>query len=46
MIRLQMKKYYAILKQEQQKYKFYHQVKLMNMNFLQVKKSCPLIKVE
>ena len=38
MIRSQMKKYKMILTEKQQKYNFYCQVKLMNMNILQVKK--------
>ena len=36
MIRLEMKKYNAILTEKKQKY-HYHQVKMINMNFLQTK---------
>ena len=32
--------------EKQQKYQHYHQVKLLNMNSLQVKRYCHLIKVE
>ena len=32
------------IKEKQQKYQHYHQAKLINMNILQVKKHCPLIK--
>ena len=45
MIRLEMKKYNAILTEKKQKY-HYHQVKMINMNFLQTKKYCNLIKSE
>ena len=41
-----MKKYNTILTEKQQKHQHYHQVKLINMNFLQVKKYYDLIKVE
>ena len=34
----------TILTEKQQKYQRYHQVKLINMNILQVKKYCLLIK--
>ena len=44
MIRLEIKSYNTILTDKQQKYQRYHQVKLINMNILQVKKY--LIKVE
>ena len=33
-----------ILPEKQQKYQHYHQVKLINMNILQLKKYYPLIK--
>ena len=36
-IRLEMKIYNMILTEKQQKYQDYHQVKLTNMNILQVK---------
>ena len=36
----------VILRENQQKYQHYHQVKLINMNFLQVKKHYLLIKVK
>ena len=36
-IRLEMKIYNMILTEKQQKYQDYHQVKLRNMNILQVK---------
>ena len=39
-----MQKYNAILIERQLKYQHYHQVKLRNMNFLQTKKYCYLIK--
>ena len=38
MIKLEMKNNSAILKEKQQKYKHYYQVKLISMNILQVKK--------
>ena len=37
---------YEILAEKQQKYQQYHPQKFINTNFLQAKKSCPLIKVE
>ena len=46
MIRLEMKKYNMILTEKKQKYQYYHQVKLININFLQTKKYCYLIKGE
>ena len=46
MIRLEMKNYNMILTEKQQKYQHYHQLKLININFLQVKIYCHLIKVE
>ena len=46
MIRLGMKKYNKILTEKQQKYQNFHQVKLISMNILQVKKYLNLIKVE
>ena len=46
MIKLKMKNYNTILTEKQQKYQHYHQVKLINMNILQVKKYYHLIKVE
>ena len=45
MIRLEMKNYNMILTEKHQKYQ-HHQVKLVNMNILQVKKHYILIKVE
>ena len=39
-------KYNTILTKKQQKYQHYHQVNLINMNILQVKKYHPLVKVE
>ena len=44
MIRLEMKNYNMILTEKQQKYQLYHQVKLISMNILQVKKYDLLIK--
>ena len=41
-----MKSYNAIFTEKHQKYQYYYQVKLINTNSLQVKKSCHLIKVE
>ena len=41
-----MKNYNMILTERQQKYQRYRQLKSANMNFLQAKKSCHLIKVE
>ena len=46
MIRLEMKNCKMILTEKQQKYQHYHQVKLINMNILQVKNYYLLIKVE
>ena len=43
MIRLEMKNYNAILTEKQQKYQPYHLEKLINMNFLEVKKYYLLI---
>ena len=42
--RLRMKKYNMILIEKQQKYQPYLQAKSVNMNILQVKKYCLLIK--
>ena len=44
MIRLEIKNYNTILTEKQQKYQHYHQVNLINMNILQMKKY--LVKVE
>ena len=44
MIRLEMKDYNMILTEKQQKYQHYHQVKVIKVNILQVKKYCLLIK--
>ena len=41
-----MKNYNMILREKQQKYQHYNQVKLVNRIILQVKKYCHLIKVE
>ena len=41
-----MKKYSLMLTEKQQKYQHYHQVKLINMNILQVKKYFHPIKKE
>ena len=38
---IKMKNYYKILTERQQKYQHYHQIKLINMNILQVKKILP-----
>ena len=46
MIKLKVKKYNTVITEKQQKYKYYHQIKLINMNILQVKKYFLLIKVE
>ena len=46
MIKLRMKNYNMILTEKHQKYQRYCQVKLINMNILQVKKYYHLIKVE
>ena len=45
-IRLEIKICHMILTKKQRKDKHYHHVKLINMNILQVKKYCLLIKVE
>ena len=37
-IKLEMKNYNMLLTEKQQKYQHYHQLKLTNMNILQVKK--------
>ena len=39
MIKLNMKKHNMILIEKQQKYQHYHQVKLINMNILQMNQS-------
>ena len=44
MTRLEMKNCNTILAERQQKYQHYHLDKLINMNILQVKKYCLLIK--
>ena len=44
MIRLEMKNYNMILTEKQQKYQHYHQVKVIKVNILQVKKYGLLIK--
>ena len=46
MIRLEMENYNKILTEKQQKYQYYHQVKLININILQVDRYYLLIKVE
>ena len=46
MIRLEMKNCDMILTKKLKKYQHYHQVKLINMNILQVKKYYFLIKIE
>ena len=46
MIRLEMKNYNMILTENLQKYQHYHQLKLINMKILQVKKYYFLMKVE
>ena len=46
MIKLKMKNYNMILTEKQQKYQYYHQVKMINMNILQVNKYYLLMKVE
>ena len=45
MIQLRMKNYNIILTEKQQKYQRYRQVKLINVNILQVKENYHLIKV-
>ena len=44
MIRLKMRNYNMALKEKLQKYQPYLQAKLININILQVKKYCLLIK--
>ena len=44
MIKLEMKNDNMILTEKQQKYQDYHLEKMINMNILQVKKYCLLIK--
>ena len=44
MIRIDMKNYNMILTEKKQKYQHYDLKKLVNMNILQVKKYCLLIK--
>ena len=44
MIRLEMKNSNMVLTEKQQKHQHYHPKKLINMNILQVKKYCFLIK--
>ena len=44
MIRLEMKNYNTLLTEKQQKHQPYYLEKLINMNFLQVKKYYLLIK--
>ena len=44
-IRLETKNYDAILKEKQKKYQHYHEAELLNMNILQVRKYCLLIKI-
>ena len=46
MATLKMKNYNLILTEKQGKYRHNHQVKLINMNILQLKKYYVLIKVE
>ena len=46
MKRLEIKIYNLILTGQQQKYQYYHQVKLTNMNILQMKNNYLLIKVD
>ena len=41
MIKLRMKNYSMILTEKQQKYQFYCQVKLINLNILQLQESLP-----
>ena len=45
-LKLKMNNSNTILKEKQQKYQHYHEVKLTNMNILQVKKYFHLVKVE
>ena len=44
MIRLEMKNYDMILTEKQQKYRHYDEIKLININILEVKKYCLIIK--
>ena len=44
MTRLKIKNYNKVLTEKQQKYLHYYQIKLINMNILQVKKFYHLIK--
>ena len=44
MIRLEMKNYNMILREEQQKYRLYHLEKLIKMNILLMKKYSLVIK--
>ena len=46
MSKLKIKKCNTILTEKQKKYEHYHQVELININILQVKKYYHLIKVE
>ena len=45
MMQFEMKKY-NMISEKQEKYQHYHQVKLINMNFLEAKKYYHLIKEE
>ena len=44
--KIRYEKLQIILTEKQQKYQHYYQVRLINMNILQEKKYCLLIKVE
>ena len=44
MIRLEKKTYNFILTEKQQNFQHYHPVKLLNINILQVKKYCLVMK--
>ena len=46
MVKLGLKNYNMILTEKQQKYQYYHQIKLIKMNILQMKKFQLMIKVE
>ena len=46
MMRLEMKNYNMMLTEKQQKYQHSHQIKLVNINILQVKKYYLLVKKE
>ena len=46
MIKLKVKNYDTILTEKQQEYQYYYHVKLINMNFLQMKKFYHLLKAE